>query len=432
MKKIVALLMALCMVFALCACGQSAAPAATEAPAADAAATEAPAADATAASDLKVGFIFLHDENSTYDLNFMNGAKEACANLGLSDDQVIFRTNIPEGQECYDAAAELADADCNVIFADSFGHEDFMIQAAKEFPEVQFCHATGTKAHTEGLANYHNAFASIYEGRYLAGVAAGLKLNEMIANGEFTEDEAKIGYVGAFTYAEVVSGYTSFFLGARSVCPTATMEVTFTGSWYDETAEKEAANKLIGNGCKLISQHADSMGAPTACETAGVPNVSYNGSTEAACPNTFIVSSRINWAPYYEYAITAVMNGETIDADWTGTLATGSVVLTDINTAVAAEGTAEAIADATAKLESGELQVFDCSVFTVSGDNVTASMTVDADGHVTSYLADVNTDAAYTGDTEAVQDGAFKESTFRAAPYFDLKIDGITLLDTAF
>ena len=432
MKKIVALLMALCMVFALCACGQSAAPAATEAPAADAAATEAPAADATAASDLKVGFIFLHDENSTYDLNFMNGAKEACANLGLSDDQVIFRTNIPEGQECYDAAAELADAGCNVIFADSFGHEDFMIQAAKEFPEVQFCHATGTKAHTEDLANYHNAFASIYEGRYLAGVAAGLKLNEMIANGEFTEDEAKIGYVGAFTYAEVVSGYTSFFLGARSVCPTATMEVTFTGSWYDETAEKEAANKLIGNGCKLISQHADSMGAPTACETAGVPNVSYNGSTEAACPNTFIVSSRINWAPYYEYAITAVMNGETIDADWTGTLATGSVVLTDINTAVAAEGTAEAIADATAKLESGELQVFDCSVFTVSGDNVTASMTVDADGHVTSYLADVNTDAAYTGDTEAVQDGAFKESTFRAAPYFDLKIDGITLLDTAF
>ena len=432
MKKIVALLMALCMVFALCACGQSAAPAATETPAADAAATEAPAADATAASDLKVGFIFLHDENSTYDLNFMNGAKEACANLGLSDDQVIFRTNIPEGQECYDAAAELADAGCNVIFADSFGHEDFMIQAAKEFPEVQFCHATGTKAHTEGLANYHNAFASIYEGRYLAGVAAGLKLNEMIANGEFTENEAKIGYVGAFTYAEVVSGYTSFFLGARSVCPTATMEVTFTGSWYDETAEKEAANKLIGNGCKLISQHADSMGAPTACETAGVPNVSYNGSTEAACPNTFIVSSRINWAPYYEYAITAVMNGEAIDADWTGTLATGSVVLTDINTAVAAEGTAEAIADATAKLESGELQVFDCSVFTVSGDNVTASMTVDADGHVTSYLADVDTDAAYTGDTEAVQDGAFKESTFRAAPYFDLKIDGITLLDTAF
>ena len=216
-----------------------------------------------------------------------------------------------------------------------------MIQAAKENPDVQFCHSTGTKAHTEGLENYHNAFASIYEGRYLAGVAAGLKLNEMIENGEFTAEEAKIGYVGAFTYAEVISGYTSFFLGARSVCPTVTMDVTFTGSWYDETAEKEGAQKLIANGCKLISQHADSMGAPTACESAGVPNVSYNGSTIDACPNTFIVSSRIDWAPYYEYAIKAVMNNEKIDADWTGTIATGSVVLTDINEDVAAAGTAE-------------------------------------------------------------------------------------------
>ena len=420
MKKIVALLMALCMVFALCACGQSAAPAATEAPAADAAATEAPAADATAASDLKVGFIFLHDENSTYDLNFMNGAKEACANLGLSDDQVIFRTNIPEGQECYDAAAELADAGCNVIFADSFGHEDFMIQAAKEFPEVQFCHATGTKAHTEDLANYHNAFASIYEGRYLAGVAAGLKLNEMIANGEFTEDEAKIGYVGAFTYAEVVSGYTSFFLGARSVCPTATMEVTFTGSWYDETAEKEAANKLIANGCKLVSQHADSMGAPTACETAGVPNVSYNGSTISACPNTFIVSSRIDWAPYYEFVINAVANGETIPADWTGTLATGSVVLTEVNEAAAAAGTADKIAEVKAALEAGTIHVFDTANFTVGGETLT------------SYMADVDTDANYEADTEVILDGYFHESEMRSAPYFDLRIDGITLLDEAY
>ena len=420
MKKFLALLLALTMALCLAACGDN-----SNQPAGSSA-----AGSGDAAPSVKVGFIMLHDENSTYDLNFINGAKEACEALGITD--YIIKTNIGENNDCYDAACELVDAGCGIIFADSFGHEDYMIQAAKENPDVQFCHSTGTKAHTEGLANYHNAFAAIYEGRYLAGIAAGLKLNEMIESGKITAEQAKIGYVGAFTYAEVVSGYTSFFLGARSVCPSATMEVTFTGSWYDETAEKEGAQKLISNGCVLISQHADSMGAPTACETAGVPNVSYNGSTEAACPNTYIVSSRINWAPYYEYAINAVMNGETIDADWTGTLATGSVVLTDINTAVAAEGTAEAIADATAKLESGELQVFDCSAFTVSGDNVTASMTVDADGHVTSYLADVDTDAAYTGDTEAVENGAFKESTFRAAPYFDLKIDGITLLDTAF
>ena len=403
MKKITALLLAMVMVFALCACGG------------DDNKTEGGDAD----DALKVGFIFLHDENSTYDLNFMNAAKEACANLGLSEDQYIFKTNIDETQECYDAACELADAGCDIVFADSFGHEAFLMEAAKEFPEVQFCHATGTNAHTAGLDNFHNAFASIYEGRYLAGIAAGMKLNEMIDAGEFTADEAKIGYVGAFTYAEVVSGYTSFFLGARSVCPTATMEVTFTGSWYDETAEKEGANKLIANGCKLISQHADSMGAPTACELAGVPNVSYNGSTVDACPNTFIVSSRIDWAPYYEYVINAVKNGETIDADWTGTLATGSVVLTDINEQAAAEGTAEAIADAKAKLEDGTLFVFDTANFTVEGK------TLD------SYMADVDSDPNYEKDTEVVENGAFMESKFRSAPYFDIQIDGITLLDNA-
>ena len=422
MKKILSLALVLVMVLSLAACGgKTAAPAATEAaaaPAAEAPATEAPAAEApAAAADVKLGFIFLHDENSTYDLNFMNGAKEACAALGLTEDQYIFRTNIPEGQECYDAACELADAGCTVIFADSFGHEDFMIQAAKEFPDVQFCHATGTKAHTEGLSNYHNAFASIYEGRFLAGVAAGLKLNEMIAAGEFTAEEAKMGYVGAYPYAEVVSGYTSFFLGAKSVCPTVTMDVTFTGSWYDETAEKEGANTLIGRDCKLISQHADYMGAPTACEEAGVPNVSYNGSTVGVCPNTFIVSSRINWAPYYEFVITSVQNGTEVPADWTGTLATGSVVLTDVNEKAAAAGTAEKLAEVRKALEDGTVHVFDTATFTVGGETLT------------SYMADVDTDPAYTPDTEAISDGYLHESEYRSAPYFALQIDDINLLD---
>ena len=429
MKKLfaIALALVLCLgLFAGCAGNSNNAAddtKATEANTEAAGNTEAAADNTEAApavSDMKVGFIFLHDENSTYDLNFMNAAKEACANLGFSEDQFIFRKNIPEGQECYDAACELADAGCTVVFADSFGHEDYMIQAAKEFPEVQFCHATGTKAHTEGLSNYHNAFASIYEGRYLAGVAAGMKLNEMIEAGEFTAEEAKMGYVGAFTYAEVVSGYTSFYLGAKSVCPSVTMDVTFTGSWYDETAEKEGANKLIDGGCKLISQHADSMGAPTACETRGVPNVSYNGSTVDACPNTFIVSSRINWAPYYEFVITSVMNGTEIPADWTGTLTTGSVVLTDVNEQAAAAGTADKLAEVRKALEDGSLHVFDTATFTVGGETLT------------SFLADVDTDPAYTGDTEVIADGYFHESEFRSAPYFDRQIDGINLLDTKF
>ena len=411
MKKFFALLLSLTMILALTACGGSKSEDTTPADSDTSTDTQEPA------SDFKVGFITLHDENSTYDLNFINAAKAACEKLGV---EYTLITNVPEGQECYDKAAELADAGCNIIFADSFGHEDYMIQAAKEFPDVQFCHSTGTKAHTEGLDNYHNAFASIYEGRYLAGIAAGMKLNEMIDSGKITADQAKIGYVGAFTYAEVISGYTSFFLGARSVCPSASMEVTVTGSWYDETAEKEGANKLIADGCVLISQHADSMGAPTACETAGVPNVSYNGSTESVGPNTDMVSSRIDWEPYYEYAITAAMNGDPIDTDWTGTLATGSVVLTDRNANVAAEGTQEAIDTAKAELEAGTRQVFDVTTFTVDGQQVE------------SYQADVDTDANYTPDTEVVENGAFQESKFRSAPYFDLRIDGITLLDEAY
>ena len=426
MKKFLALILALVMALSLVACGGG--DNNTNGDNGDDANTEG--------KKVKVGFITLHDENSTYDLNFINGAKEAIAALGLTEDDYILKTNVPEGQECYEAAMDMVDAGCNIIFADSFGHEPYMIDAAKEHPEVQFCHSTGTRAHTEKLANYHNAFASIYEGRYLAGVAAGLKLNEMIEAGKFTADEAKMGYVGAFTYAEVVSGYTSFFLGARSVCPTVTMDVTFTGSWYDETLEKEGAEKLIQGGCKLISQHADSLGAPTACENAGVPNVSYNGSTKDSCPNTFIVSSRIDWAPYYEMCIKAVMDGTEIPADWTGTLATGSVVLTDVNETAAAAGTAEAIEAAKAKLEAGEIHVFDCANFTTKVDDKVNTfkadyLKLDEAGHITSYMADVDTDAAYTGDTEVIKDGYFAESEFRSAPYFDLQIDGINLLDTA-
>ena len=313
MKKFLSAILAAVMLLTLASCGT------------------ATTQENEAASNVKVGFIFLHDENSTYDKNFIDAAKAVQLDLGLTDAQVMFKTNIPETNECYEAAAELAEAGCNLIFADSFGHEPYMVQAAKEYPEVQFCHATGTTAHTEKLTNFHNAFASIYEGRYLAGVAAGLKLNEMIEAGKITADKAKMGYVGAFTFAEVMSGYTSFYLGAKSVCPSVTMDVKFTGSWYDEKAEKEAAQALIAGGCVLISQHADSMGAPTACETAGVPNVSYNGSTAAACPNTFIVSSRIDWTPYFKYMIECVQKGEKIATDWTGTIETGSVVLTDVN-----------------------------------------------------------------------------------------------------
>ncbi len=401
MKKIIALLLAALMLFSFAGCGP-----------------KDTSSDAGAKSDLKVGFIFLHDDQSTYDKNFMDAAKAACEAMGVEYAQ---KTQIPESKDCYDAAVELIEVDgCDIIFGDSFGHENWLIDAAKKYPDVEFCHATGTQAHTAGVKNFHNAFASIYEGRYLAGVAAGLKLNEMIEKGDIKAEEAKMGYVGAFTFAEVISGYTSFYLGAKSVCPSVTMDVKFTGSWYDEQGEKEAAQALINGGCVLISQHADSMGAPTACETAGVPNVSYNGSTVAACPNTFIISSRIDWTPYFKYMIECVQNGKAIDTDWTGTIETGSVVITDINEKAAAEGTADKLADVKAKLLDGSIDVFDTANWTAGGEKLAT------------YMADVDTDEAFEKDTEAIEDGVFYESKHRSAPYFDVQIDGITLLDTNF
>lgn len=394
MKKIVMMILCVVAVLGLAACGKD-----------------------DKKGEIKIGLICLHDENSTYDKNFIDAMKEMQKDLGLSDDQIIIKTNIDETSACLDACKDLVDHGCTLIFADSFGHEDFMIQAAKQFKDVQFCHATGTRAHTEKLPNYHNAFANIYEGRYAAGVAAGLKLNEMIESGKITADKAVMGYVGAFTYAEVISGYTSFYLGAKSVCPTVTMKVQFTGSWYDETGEKEAANALINKGCVLISQHADSMGAPTACETAGVPNVSYNGSTVKACPNTFIVSSRINWAKYYAFAVNCVKEGKEIPADWTGGFAEGSVELSDINEAAAAPGTKAKVEETIAALKAGTLKVFATDTFTVKG------------AKLDSYKADIDTDKDYTPDTEVISDGYFHESEKRSAPAFDLRIDGIQLLN---
>ncbi len=422
MKKILALILALAMILTMCIAfsgcggddkellGMSDSPLA---------ATDL-TIDYTVPDSFKIGFICLHDENSTYDLNFLNAVDTIQKAAGLKDSQVIVKTNVGEDDSCYNTAKDLATQGCNVIFANSFGHESFMIKAAKEFPNVQFCHATGTKAHTENLPNYHNAFASIYEGRFLAGVAAGLKLNEMIAAGTITAEQAKMGYVGAFTYAEVISGYTSFYLGAKSVCPSVTMDVQFTGSWYDPTEEKNAAEALIAKKCVLISQHADSMGAPGACEAAGVPNVSYNGSTYESCPETFIVSSAINWAPYYNYIIKCAVEGKEIAADWCGGIKEGSVVLTGINLDVAAEGTVDKIKEVITGLKDGSVKVFDNTKFTVEGNQMTT------------YLADVDDMGDYVADTEVIEGGAFSESTKRSAPYFDLKVDGITRLNERF
>ena len=405
MKKILSLVLVLAMVLSLgvifTSCGDNEETGMSESPLAIPEINP----DFEVGEDFKIGFICLHGESSTYDKNFIDAALRYQTALNLSNSQVIIKRDIPETEACYEAAVDLVSQNCDIIFANSFGHEKYIVQAAKEFPNVQFCHATGVTAASENLPNFHNAFASIYEGRYLAGLAAGMKLNEMIEDGKITAEQAKIGYVGAFTYAEVISGYTSFYLGAKSVCPSVTMDVQFTGSWYDVTAEKNAAEALIAKDCVLISQHADSMGAPGACEAAGVPNVSYNGSTYESCPETFIVSSAINWAPYYMYITKCYVNKTPIATNWCGGIEEGSVVLSGINQDVAAEGTVDAIKTAIENLKNGSLKVFNTANFKVGNKTLT------------------------NADNALISDGYFHESEAISAPSFDLKIDGITLLN---
>lgn len=383
------------------------------------------------ANKMKVGLITLHDDNSTYDKNFIDAFEAACKAKGV---KAVIKTGVDEKPECTTAADNMVEDGVKLVFADSFGHEPYLKASAEKHADVQFCHATGNQAHTYKLSNFHNAFASIYEGRYLAGVAAGMKLASM-------NTDHKIGYIAAHPYAEVISGYTSFFLGVRSIVSDVTMEVTHTNSWYDETLEGIAATTLINNGCKLISQHADSWGAPTVCEEKKVPNVSYNGSTESRCEDTFVISSKIDWQPYFEHCIDAVKEGKAIETDYTGTVATGSVKVTDLGKKATKGLNIEAkLTEVKGKLADGSLKVFDTEKFTVRNAKADASpfskagfITMDDNGKLTGYQADVDFDEAYTGDHEAIvtKDGKtyFDESSLRSAPYFDIVIDGITVLD---
>ena len=380
-----------------------------------------------AAKDVKVGLICLHGAYSTYDNNFIVAMKSAKKKLGF---QLVIKQDIAEGTACYDTAKSLAEQGCNIIFADSFGHEKYMIQAAKEFKNVLFCHATGTNGEKENLSNFGNAFSSIYEGRYLAGIVGGMKMKADIDAGKYTKEQAKVGYVGAYTYAEIVSGFTSFFLGVRSVVPEATMDVKFTGSWYDEDLERSYANDLMNAGAKLVSQHADSHGAPQACEAKGIPNVSYNGSTLKDGPKTYLVSSKINWAPYYEHVVMNYVNdiaagkAPSVENNFTGSLADGSVVLEKCSKNCPA-GAKEAVEAAKAELIAGTRHVFDTSKFTVGGAAPTEA----------NMRPNTNENGTWYGLEEGVtflDNGYYHESERRSAPSFDVQIDGITYLNTAF
>ena len=430
MKKILALLLVLAMVACIFAgCGDDANQETDDndvvTPTEDNGNEPAPTEDnnGSEGKTVKVGLICIGDENDLgYTYNFIRGkeaATEALAKEGINVEWMV-KWNIGEDSKCEEANIELAEAGCQLIINNSFGHEQFMLKVAPDYPDVQFVGCTNQGSWNDGLENTHNAFANIYEGRYLAGVVAGMKLQEMIDNGDITEDQAVIGYVGAFSFAEVISGFTSYFLGAKSVCPKVTMKVQFVGSWSDATEEANAASALCDMGCVLISQHSDNTTPATVAQTKGAFHTGYNNDMTEVAPEASLVGTRIDWSVYFEEIIRAVANGESFPQDWCKGYGDGAVVLTKLNEAICAEGTAEKLAEVEAKLASGELQVFDTSTFTIEGKELTNAFALDTDGD-------------FTPDSEeAVFDGAFHESYFQSAPYFALSIDGIEWLNSAF
>ena len=422
-KRLLAMLLAGAMIFGLAACGNGG-EGTSESPAGETTpVTGESGAPEGETKTVKVGLICIGDENDQgYTYNFIRGkdaVTEKLAEKGI-DVQWEVKWNIGEDSSCEEANIELAEAGCDLIINNSFGFEPYMLKVAPDYPEIEFIACTNQASWCDDLENTHNAFANIYEGRYLAGIVAGMKLQEMIDNGEITADQAVIGYVGAYSFAEVISGFTAYYLGAKSVCPSVTMKVQFVGSWSDATLEGNAAQALCDAGCIMISQHSDNTTPATAAQNAGAFHTGYNNDMIQVAPDASLIGTRIDWSIYFEYAIEAVANGEEFDQDWCHGMDEGAVVMTPLNEAIAAEGTAEKLAEVEEQIRSGELQVFDTSTFTVEGQPLTTCLALDTDGD---FVADSE---------EAVFDGAFHESYFQSAPYFTVQIDGIEWLNSAY
>lgn len=416
MKKLLAILLSALMMLSLVACGGG-----EETPPADEGGEQQ--VEETTGKTVKVGLICIGDENDQgYTYNFIRGKEAATEALAAKDIAVewVVKYNIGEDSGCEDANIELAEEGCQIIINNSFGHEPFMLKVAPEYPDITFIGCTNQGSWNDGLDNTHNAFANIYEGRYLAGVAAGMKLQQLIDEGTISAEEAVIGYVGAFSFAEVISGFTSYYLGAKSVCPSVTMKVQFVGSWSDATEEGNAADALCDLGCVLISQHSDNTTPATTAQSKGAFHTGYNNDMTGVAPEASIIGTRIDWEVYFTHAIETIVNGGTLEQDWSKGYADGAVVLTALNEAIAAPGTAEKLAEVEAQIVSGELNVFDTSTFTIGGSELTTAFALDTDG-------DFAPDAE-----EAVFDGAYHESYFQSAPYFALSIDGIEWLNSAF
>ena len=356
MKKLLSILLAGAMVLSLAACGGDTGTSTSEPASASTGTSESASATGGIPKDeIKVGVIHLSDpaEGSGYTYTHDQGIIGMQQNLGLSDDQIVRKISVDDTNAAAveTAITECIEEGCNIIFATSWGYMDTCEALAEEFPEVIFSHGTGYKSNG---TNFNNYFGRIYQARYLSGIIAGLKT-----------ETGKIGYVAAMGQenGEVTSGCNAFAMGVASVNPDAQVYVSVTNSWFDPEGEKQAAERLIAEGCDVIGQHCDTPNPQTAAEEHGVWGVGYNSDMTKDAPGATLTSVMWDWSVYYTKAVQNVIDGtwvpgEKID-NYFGDMADGLVVLGEFNTDLVTDEMIAAVEEVQAKIVSGEWDVFD-------------------------------------------------------------------------
>jgi len=332
---------------------------------------------------LKIGFVYDNDESTPYTYNFSLAKDELEKKYG-DRVEILTCSNVMD-DEMEEPLRELAEQGCDVIFFN--GYSELVMQLAPEYPEVQFCQTSYADLSDKTVpSNYHTFKGEAYQGRYVSGIAAGMKIQQMIQEGSITEDEAIVGFVAAFPTSEVISGYTAFLMGVRSIVPSATMHVCYTETWSSYALEKSAAGQLIDDGCVVVSQYTDTIGPAIACEEAlqekkEVYFVGFNQSMSEVAPGTSLVTARICWEKYILAAVKAVMSNKKIESVVSGHVRgndafagfeEGWVEMVDLNLQVAATGTQEAMDRAIDQFKRGNVSfVFKGNYVGVNPDDPT-------------------------------------------------------------
>lgn len=370
--------------------------------------------------DFKIGVVYSGNAEDPITATFMSEIDDLIKTYEIKEENVIEKVCKADEFESFNVIWDLVEQKCELVIACDPMLEDYMVQAAMENPKVQFCTYRGTQAKDSPLENVHTFSVGEFESKYLAGVVAGLKFNELLDNGEITTTETKIGYIGGLQSTQAISNYSALYLGAKSVCPSVTMDVQYSGKEESAVLEENSARALIANGAKIIAQESLLNGAAKVCEEY---NIYYIGNTltdSSIAPDFSLTSTSCNWSSYFEYAVKCVAKKEMIDKTWCKGVGDDAVCITDINEKAldkdSYENAKTKTEDIIKSLSDGLLHVFDTSTWTVDGKKIESTVSDELSGE-------------YMGVEYISDKGYFMEGEINSSPAFAFKIDGIAVLN---